>query len=224
MGTCARHALYVEGDLTPRDRATLERQLETCSECQAFLRELEASRSALKALAAEPLPEGALEAVRARVLAGARRTPSGARAAPKWAWAAAAAAIAVLAVARAVVWNEEPTGRRRTVADSSNATPPGALAPPAAAPAALPQSQASPPPPPATATSGRPLVAARAPTAAPGIADLAPAPDAPPREARPRSRGLRMLGRALTWCGPVRARLRKGRPTRRRHPARQLRA
>jgi Putative zinc-finger len=50
MTTCDRReaslALSVGGDLPPRARAKLERHLETCPRCRAFLRELEASQGA----------------------------------------------------------------------------------------------------------------------------------------------------------------------------------
>jgi anti-sigma factor RsiW len=164
MTTCERHeaslGLYVEGDLPPRDRARVERHLETCPRCRAFLRELEASQGALRSLAAEPLPEGALEAVRARVLAEAIRTRPGAPPVPTWAWASAAAVIAALAVALGVTWTRQPSGRHQAVADLQDSPPPRVRpAPPATAPGAAVSASgetAAPVPPAAPASSPMP--------------------------------------------------------------------
>jgi anti-sigma factor RsiW len=135
MTTCSRYekslALYVEADLPARDIAALERHLEACPGCQALLRELEGSQRALKALAAEPLPEGALAAVRARVLAEARRNRTEGPPVPAWTWASIAAVIACLALAGGLAWREKAASRRPVVAGLSSPTPAQAPVPPA---------------------------------------------------------------------------------------------
>jgi len=71
-----RLSLYVEGDLPDRDAVVLEAHLEACGSCRSFLGELRASQGTLKALAAEPLDEDALAAVRLRVRSPNRQRPS----------------------------------------------------------------------------------------------------------------------------------------------------
>jgi anti-sigma factor RsiW len=208
MTTCERHeaslGLYVEGDLPPRDRARVERHLETCLRCRAFLRELEASQGALRSLAAEPLPEGALEAVRARVLAEAIRTRPGAPPVPTWAWASAAAVIAALAVALGVMWTRQPSGRHQAVADLQDSPPPRVRpAPPATAPGAAVSASgetAAPVPPAAPASSPMP-----------GRTKLPPgdtlasvrAAIAPPRASPPPMGGGARSGEASAVRGPT---------------------
>jgi hypothetical protein len=85
-------ALYVGGDLPDESLEELERHLRKCAACRVFLAELEASQAAVKDLAAEPVPEEARAAVRAR-LARARSQGPGRRAA--WAVAAGLATAAV---------------------------------------------------------------------------------------------------------------------------------
>ena len=88
-----RLSLYVEGDLPDRDAVVLEAHLEACGSCRSFLGELRASQGTLKALAAEPLDEHALAAVRLRVRSANRQRP---RHTPALYWGMAASLIAVI--------------------------------------------------------------------------------------------------------------------------------
>ena len=127
MTACERYdrdlALHVEGDLPPRDLARLEGHLESCPRCRAQRRELEASQRAVKAFAAEPLPEEALLAVRTRVLAALQPGPTSVHAVPAWVRASAAAGIAALALALGVVWSGRSVGPRDPVTDLADGTP-----------------------------------------------------------------------------------------------------
>jgi anti-sigma factor RsiW len=86
-------ALYVEGDLPEDEAPALEAHLAGCEACRGFLADLRESQGAVRALAAEPLAEELLLAVRAAVRRrlATRRTPH------PWRWAAAAV-VAFLAV------------------------------------------------------------------------------------------------------------------------------
>jgi len=88
-----RLSLYVEGDLPDRDAVVLEAHLEACGSCRSFLGELRASQGTLKALAAEPLDEHALAAVRLRVRSANRQRPSHT---PALYWGMAASLIAAI--------------------------------------------------------------------------------------------------------------------------------
>jgi len=88
-----RLSLYVEGDLPDRDAAMLEAHLEACGSCRSFLGELRASQGTLKELAAEPLDEAALAAVRLRVRSANRQRP---RHTPALYWGMAASLIAAI--------------------------------------------------------------------------------------------------------------------------------
>ena len=88
-----RLSLYVEGDLPDRDAVVLEAHLEACDSCRSFLGELRASQGTLKALAAEPLDEAALAAVRLRVRSANRQRPSHT---PALYWGMAASLIAAI--------------------------------------------------------------------------------------------------------------------------------
>ncbi len=83
-----RLSLYVEGDLPDRDAVVLEAHLEECASCRSFLGELRSSQSTLKELAAEPLDEHALAAVRLRVRSASRERPQRPPAVLFWAIAA----------------------------------------------------------------------------------------------------------------------------------------
>ena len=61
-------ALYVEGDLDPSRTKNVETHLESCTSCQRFLKELEASQAIMKDLAAESLDRGSFDVVRKRVM------------------------------------------------------------------------------------------------------------------------------------------------------------
>ncbi len=92
-------SLYVEDDLPGRDAAALQAHLEECGSCGSFLGELRASQSTLKELAAEPLDEDALAAVRMRVRSASRERPRRPRAALYWAVAAS-----LIAAIGGLVW------------------------------------------------------------------------------------------------------------------------
>ncbi len=94
-----RLSLYVEDDLPDRDAAALQTHLEECEPCRGFLRELRSSQTALKELAAEPLDEDALAAVRLRVRWAYRQGPRHPRAAMYWAIAAS-----LMAAIGGLVW------------------------------------------------------------------------------------------------------------------------
>ncbi|MBM3745882.1 MAG: hypothetical protein FJW34_08795 [Acidobacteria bacterium] len=89
-------ALWVEGDLPPRQARRLEAHLPACPDCQQLVEGLRASQAALKELHAEAVEED-LAAVRLRVLARIRTERPQRRG---WAWAYALGAS--LAVAAAV--------------------------------------------------------------------------------------------------------------------------
>lgn len=125
--SCERYerelALHVEGDLPPRDASRLARHLEGCPHCRGFLSALEVSQRGVKALAAEPLDDSALVAVRAGLLAAVRERPAPARTTSVWGRALAAArwhrplgaAVAVVVAALALglfLWTGQE-GRRR---------------------------------------------------------------------------------------------------------------
>lgn len=104
-------ALHVGRDLPPADARELEVHLEGCPGCRFFLDELEESRSALTALAAEAPPAAGLADVHRRVMeevrAGGETGKGGLlRAGAPWRWAAAAAV--VLALGAALVWRLGP--------------------------------------------------------------------------------------------------------------------
>jgi hypothetical protein len=105
--SCERHerdlALLVEGDLLPSDVPLIERHLATCAQCQMFERGLRSSQATLKSFAEDALPEHALAAAHARVLATVRTRPRPAWNTPRWAWIACASAVPV-AVGVALVW------------------------------------------------------------------------------------------------------------------------
>jgi anti-sigma factor RsiW len=127
-------ALHVEGDLTVREAARVRGHLTGCERCRAFLAGLERSQGRLKALAAEPVDEGALRTLRERVLTSVQGTRPAHRTAPAWGWALAASLV-VLVVGGVRLWKASTTPARGapTQAAVANATPrPG----PAAAPAA----------------------------------------------------------------------------------------
>ena len=116
--TCERDetrlALYVESDLPAADAARLDRHLTGCESCRSFLRELSASQSALKGLAAEPLPQAALSAVRERVLAETSRVAPGGRGLP--AWLLVVAAVLVVAAGLTALLRSRPSEADRSVA------------------------------------------------------------------------------------------------------------
>jgi anti-sigma factor RsiW len=99
--TCERYqrglALYVEADLPADASAVVERHLRTCEPCQGFLRSLAESQQLLKGLAAEPLDDAAVLALRVRVLTAS--TSGAARVAPSrpWLWALAAGLVLLAA-------------------------------------------------------------------------------------------------------------------------------
>jgi hypothetical protein len=68
---CSRYehdvALYLEGDLSVDSAANVEAHLQECGACRGLLSELQESQRAVHDVAAMPLPEEALAAVRARV-------------------------------------------------------------------------------------------------------------------------------------------------------------
>ena len=104
-------ALHVGRDLPPADARELEAHLEGCPGCRFFLDELEESRSALTALAAEAPPAAGLADVHRRVMdevrAGGETEKGGIfRAGSPWRWAAAAAV--VLALGAALAWRLGP--------------------------------------------------------------------------------------------------------------------
>lgn len=95
-------ALHVREDLPEPGRHELEGHLERCPRCRGVLGELAAVEDALQSLAEQALPETALNTMRSRVLAAARRSEAPARG--EWVpwWAAAAAAI--VGIGLAVAW------------------------------------------------------------------------------------------------------------------------
>jgi anti-sigma factor RsiW len=113
-------ALYAEGDLDPADARVLEAHLRDCSACRGFLDELRASQRALKDLAGETLDEGAMDALRARIVAARLREPARPSTASRLAVAASLAA--ALAAAS---WLAVPSVRVRHT--SSQTLPPSPL-------------------------------------------------------------------------------------------------
>ena len=114
-------ALHAGRDLPPAEARELEAHLGCCPGCRGFLEELEESRSALAALAAETLPRADLADVHGRVMEEVRAgggTERGGllRAGAPWRWAAAAAV--VLALGAALVWRLGPA----TGPESSSST------------------------------------------------------------------------------------------------------
>jgi len=105
-------ALHAGGDLPPAEARALETHLTRCPGCRAFLAELEQSRSALAALAAETPPAAGLADVHRRVMETVRTGARGARESERsqagigWRWAAAAAV--ALALGAALVWRLGP--------------------------------------------------------------------------------------------------------------------
>jgi len=61
-------ALYVEGDLDPARARSVESHLESCTSCQRFAKELEASQAIVKELAVESLDRASFDVVRKRVM------------------------------------------------------------------------------------------------------------------------------------------------------------
>jgi len=99
-------ALYVEGDLDPSRTKNVELHLQSCTSCQRFVKELEASQAIVKDLAAESLDPASFNIVRQRVMQEVNRRQA---ARPVWwrflspmvaqwrpAWGAALAALVVL--------------------------------------------------------------------------------------------------------------------------------
>jgi anti-sigma factor RsiW len=83
-------ALYVEGELSAKAAGVLERHLQQCQRCQAFLRSLEVSQRGLRAFASEPLDDAALAAVRVRVLTEVTSDALQTVPSRRWVWALAA--------------------------------------------------------------------------------------------------------------------------------------
>lgn len=73
-------ALYVEGDLDLSRTKSVELHLRTCASCQRFLKELKASQSTVKELAAESLDPASFNVVRKRVMQEVNRR----QARPPW--------------------------------------------------------------------------------------------------------------------------------------------
>lgn len=82
-------ALYVEGDLEPSRARNVESHLKSCASCQRFLKELEASQSLVKGLAAESLDLASFNVMRQRVM----QEVTGRQARPHW-WRFLAPALA----------------------------------------------------------------------------------------------------------------------------------
>jgi Putative zinc-finger len=61
-------ALYVEGDLDPSRVRNVELHLKSCTSCQRFVKELQASQAMVKDLAAESLDPASFNVVRKRVM------------------------------------------------------------------------------------------------------------------------------------------------------------
>lgn len=88
----------VDGEIHGTEREALDRHLEGCPGCRAFVEDLRALRGSLSRLDAEPFPPEALEAVWTRTV-GARRRRTLPRPAAWVIPAAAAVALALLAPA-----------------------------------------------------------------------------------------------------------------------------
>jgi hypothetical protein len=105
--SCERYerdlALFVEGDLRTADVPAVEQHLASCLRCQAFERGLRSSQAALRSLADAELPEHAIAAARARVLAAVRTRPRTVWNMPRWAWVAFAGGLPV-ALCLALFW------------------------------------------------------------------------------------------------------------------------
>jgi hypothetical protein len=107
-------ALAVEGDLPERAGARLQQHLQRCARCQEFLRGLEEAQRKLKDLAAEPLEDAALAAVRTRVVAVLREPARPRWGVPAWGWVLTAS-LAVVALGLAVlVWRTKAAAPRQT--------------------------------------------------------------------------------------------------------------
>lgn len=130
-----RLAGYLDGELSPADRAEVEAHLGTCAQCRTLLAELGSVDERASALSVDA-PEGYFEAfpgrVRARLEArGSRaKAPPAARPRrlPTWTWAAAAALI--LAVVTPMTLRQAPQGAtppRPVQARPSFEAPPAAL-------------------------------------------------------------------------------------------------
>jgi hypothetical protein len=155
-------ALYVEGDLPEGDVPALEAHLAACEECRRFLADLRESQRAVRALAADPLAEEALGAVRSAVR---RRLSEGRRPYP-WRWAAAAA-LAALTAGGSWLWQRP------------RVSPITFSAPASVAPEPQTEAAAGPPPPPlppgtgtgagSTTRAARPVSPNRPTTTAPAL-------------------------------------------------------
>jgi hypothetical protein len=108
-------ALHAGRDLPAQEARELEAHLTRCSGCRAFLHEVEESRSAFAALAAEPLPTAGpaevhrrvMDAVRTGRADGGAKQPSATGTRRRWAIAAAV----VLALGAALAWRLGPGAR-----------------------------------------------------------------------------------------------------------------
>jgi anti-sigma factor RsiW len=136
--SCERYnralALLVEGDLHRLEIASVNRHLAGCTRCRTFLSELEASQRGVKELAAQPLDEAALAAVRARVFATVRETER-ASAGPTFAWRWVVASSLVCAVAAVLVFRprpEPPSSRLARATPVASPASPSGGGPPAA--------------------------------------------------------------------------------------------
>jgi hypothetical protein len=130
---------FLDGELAPADRATVEAHLAECPACASHLAELAALDAAARAVPVEA-PEDYFEAFPGRV----RRTLEGRKARswspPHWGWAVAAAAI--LAVVTPLTLHE--VGRSVPAPATAPAVAPSAAAPqrvPAAEPTSAPRDQ-----------------------------------------------------------------------------------
>ncbi len=129
--TCAQYerdlALAAEGDLPKRESAPLEQHLLQCARCPEFLQGLKESQRKLKELAAEPVDDAALAAVRTRVVAALREPARPPSVVPAWGWALAAC-LAIVALALAMVLRRTtPTAPQQTtgLAPASPTASPG---------------------------------------------------------------------------------------------------
>jgi ribonuclease E len=182
-----RLSAYLDGELAPAERATVETHLAGCPECNAFLAELAAVDEAAAALPVDA-PEGYFDTFPARVRA--RLQPAGSRvrartaalqvrSVPAWTWAVAAALL--LAVITPLTLRQaRPAAPAQETRPSDVSSAPAAIvmpprqklgvepAEPKAPAAPPPASRPRPSPPAAVRGSERPLAMQRpAPTAAP---------------------------------------------------------